>query len=99
MGEFARSPLDPPKGCVFSTRCPHVADALPRRGALPRDLIDGREVACPLWPSSFSTVDFLLGSDLGPVPVRRRHGPSTRSSKSVADRSRRLRPARRGKGR
>jgi dipeptide transport system ATP-binding protein len=39
------SPLDPPKGCVFSTRCPHVGERCreERPGAR---LIDGREVAC-----------------------------------------------------
>ncbi len=39
------SPLNPPAGCVFSTRCPHVADrCLQDRPAL-RD-IAGRQVAC-----------------------------------------------------
>ena len=39
------SPLDPPKGCVFSTRCPHVAERC--RAERPRArAIDGREVAC-----------------------------------------------------
>ena len=39
------SPLDPPKGCVFSTRCPHAADQC-REERPPARLIDGREVAC-----------------------------------------------------
>jgi len=43
------SPLDPPAGCKFHTRCP---DALPRcasqRPAL-RSLADGRQVACHLY--------------------------------------------------
>jgi len=39
------SPLDPPKGCVFSTRCPHAGERC--RNERPRArLIDGREVAC-----------------------------------------------------
>ena len=35
------SPLDPPKGCVFSTRCPYVTDRC--RAERP---LDGRLVAC-----------------------------------------------------
>lgn len=39
------SPLDPPKGCVFSTRCPHVAERCREERPAARS-IDGREVAC-----------------------------------------------------
>jgi len=39
------SPLDPPKGCVFSTRCPHVAERCRVERPLAR-AIDGREGAC-----------------------------------------------------
>jgi dipeptide transport system ATP-binding protein len=39
------SPLDPPRGCVFSTRCPHVAERCRLERPSPR-LIDGRQVAC-----------------------------------------------------
>jgi len=39
------SPLDPPKGCVFSTRCPHVKDRCRIERPLNRE-IDGRLVAC-----------------------------------------------------
>ena len=41
------SPLDPPQGCVFSTRCPHVVERcrVERPRARP---IDGRQVACHL---------------------------------------------------
>jgi dipeptide transport system ATP-binding protein len=39
------SPLDPPKGCVFSTRCPFVTDRCRvERPALRK--LDGRLVAC-----------------------------------------------------
>ena len=39
------SPLDPPKGCVFSTRCPHVTDLC--RAQRPHlRLLDRRLVAC-----------------------------------------------------
>ena len=39
------SPLDPPKGCVFSTRCPHVAQQCRDERPALRSL-DGRQVAC-----------------------------------------------------
>jgi dipeptide transport system ATP-binding protein len=41
------SPLDPPKGCVFSTRCPHVAERCRIERPSPR-VIEGRAVACHL---------------------------------------------------
>jgi len=39
------SPLDPPKGCVFSTRCPYVTDRC-RTERPPLRPLDGRLVAC-----------------------------------------------------
>jgi dipeptide transport system ATP-binding protein len=39
------SPLDPPPGCVFSTRCPHADDRCRAERPLPRPL-DDRHVAC-----------------------------------------------------
>jgi dipeptide transport system ATP-binding protein len=39
------SPLDPPAGCVFSTRCPHVTDFCRAERPAPRPL-EGRMVAC-----------------------------------------------------
>jgi dipeptide transport system ATP-binding protein len=39
------SPLEPPTGCVFSTRCPHVTDRCRAERPLPRPL-EGRMVAC-----------------------------------------------------
>jgi dipeptide transport system ATP-binding protein len=39
------SPLDPPKGCVFSTRCPYVTDRC-RIERPAKRLLDGRLVAC-----------------------------------------------------
>jgi dipeptide transport system ATP-binding protein len=41
------SPLDPPPGCVFSTRCPHAIARCRDERPLPRPL-DGRMVACHL---------------------------------------------------
>jgi oligopeptide transport system ATP-binding protein len=39
------SPLDPPNGCRFHTRCPHAVDRCRREEPLPR-AVDGRDVAC-----------------------------------------------------
>ena len=39
------SPLDPPKGCVFSTRCPYVTDRC-RVERPPLRPLDARLVAC-----------------------------------------------------
>ena len=39
------SPLSPPPGCVFSTRCPHADDRCRAERPAPRPL-DGRDVAC-----------------------------------------------------
>ena len=39
------SPLNPPSGCVFSTRCPHVTERCRVERPLMRE-VDGREVAC-----------------------------------------------------
>jgi dipeptide transport system ATP-binding protein len=41
------SPLNPPAGCVFSTRCPHAID-LCRKERPPLRPLDGRLVACHL---------------------------------------------------
>jgi dipeptide transport system ATP-binding protein len=39
------SPLNPPVGCVFSTRCPHATDQCRRERPLLQD-VTGRKVAC-----------------------------------------------------
>ncbi len=41
------SPLAPPRGCVFVTRCPHATDRCRAERPLPRSLA-GRQVACHL---------------------------------------------------
>jgi dipeptide transport system ATP-binding protein len=43
------SPLAPPPGCVFSTRCPHVVERC-RTERPAAQAIDGRSVACHLAP-------------------------------------------------
>ena len=39
------SPLDPPSGCVFSSRCPYAVDVCHKDRPLPR-MMEGRLVAC-----------------------------------------------------
>ena len=41
------SPLNPPRGCVFSTRCPHAIERCREERPAPR-AIEGRLVACHL---------------------------------------------------
>jgi len=41
------SPLNPPSGCVFSTRCPHATERCRQERPVPRPL-EGRQVACHL---------------------------------------------------
>jgi dipeptide transport system ATP-binding protein len=63
------SPLNPPAGCVFSTRCPYAAERcrLERPAARP---VDGRLVACHFAD------DFLASGFPEPGPADRRHNPS-----------------------
>lgn len=49
------SPLDPPGGCVFSTRCPHVQAVCRAQRPPPRE-VDGRLVACH-FAEQFLTAD------------------------------------------
>ena len=41
------SPLDPPSGCVFSTRCPHAIDRCHKERPALRE-VQMRQVACHL---------------------------------------------------
>ncbi len=43
------SPLSPPSGCVYRTRCPHAAPVCEERIPAWEDLPDGRRVACHRW--------------------------------------------------
>jgi oligopeptide transport system ATP-binding protein len=43
------SPANPPPGCNFCTRCPQVMDICRVQDPAPRDLGDGRQVACHLY--------------------------------------------------
>jgi peptide/nickel transport system ATP-binding protein len=40
------SPMAPPSGCVFRTRCPHAIDACARTLPTPDEILPGRFSAC-----------------------------------------------------
>jgi peptide/nickel transport system ATP-binding protein len=40
------SPMNPPSGCVFRTRCPHAIEACAQTRPEPRDMGGGRLKAC-----------------------------------------------------
>ncbi|MEY3652675.1 MAG: hypothetical protein RL739_845, partial [Pseudomonadota bacterium] len=42
------SPISPPSGCHFHTRCPHAQSAC-QQSAPPLAAVDGHAVACHLW--------------------------------------------------
>src|SRR5258708_36289069 len=41
------SPLDPPAGCVFHTRCPIATERCPHEVPVLRELSPGHHAACP----------------------------------------------------
>jgi len=59
------SPLNPPRGCVFSTRCPHAIDRCRKERPEPRPL-DGRAVACHLAERFLEPVQ--TGASPGVIP-------------------------------
>ncbi len=57
------SPLNPPPGCVFSTRCPHAIDRCRDERPQPRPL-DGRLVACHLAENFLESGDNAVRSTM-----------------------------------
>lgn len=49
------SPANPPAGCAFSTRCPHVMAVCRARAPTLTALAPGRQVACHLYPDNDAT--------------------------------------------
>ena len=43
------SPLEPPSGCVFRTRCPLAIDLCARETPRTEQIAPGHEVACHRW--------------------------------------------------
>ncbi len=49
MGGITHDPRDPPRGCIFQLRCPHVMDICRREPPIAQEVRDGQEVYCHLW--------------------------------------------------
>jgi dipeptide transport system ATP-binding protein len=63
------SPLAPPPGCVFSTRCPHAIERCRVERPVPREL-DGRDVACHLAERFVERGPADAGPRPCPVPLK-----------------------------
>ena len=62
------SPVSPPSGCRFRTRCPHAVDRCTQEVPALREVVRGRFVACHLVADGDSTAAFAPGDcDLPPA--------------------------------
>ncbi len=52
MGGITHDPRDPPKGCIFQLRCPHVMDVCRQEPPAAREIQPGQEVYCHLWQAT-----------------------------------------------
>ncbi len=49
------SPINPPSGCRFHTRCPYAFDACPKVEPVLTDVGDGHQVACHLYDPTYAS--------------------------------------------
>jgi peptide/nickel transport system ATP-binding protein len=59
------SPIKPPKGCRFNTRCPHAFDRCRREEPTLRRMAEGHEAACHLHDLPASENPLLAGGGHG----------------------------------
>ena len=68
------SPLNPPKGCVFNTRCPLAEDRCFVEIPLPRTFPDGRKIACHVVSPQFDAGTSIESTALAQARSRESRG-------------------------
>ena len=63
------SPLAPPSGCRFRTRCPHAVDRCAQDVPVLREVVRGRFVACHLVTASDDATAIASGDRTPPLPA------------------------------
>ena len=63
------SPVSPPSGCRFRTRCPHAVDRCAREEPALREVVDGRFVACHLVTAENDATAIAPGDSAPPPPA------------------------------